>query len=88
MRDLAVTLGRLTDRVEHWVVALDERHEIGVVILIGDTLPVLVPVQHGLAVLQGICPGIPTFPASIPPGENGLTLYGVSAIFLKCLVPR
>ena len=25
--------------------------------------------------------------ASIPPRENGLTSYGVSAIFLKCLVP-
>ena len=26
--------------------------------------------------------------ASIPSRENGLFLYGVSAIFLKCLAPR
>ena len=48
MCDLAVTLGRLTDRVEHRVVPLNERDQIGVVALVGDTLSVLIPVQQAL----------------------------------------
>ncbi|KFB74027.1 MAG: hypothetical protein AW09_000682 [Candidatus Accumulibacter phosphatis] len=53
MRDLAITLGGFANRVEHRVVTLDERHEVGMVVLLGDTLPVLVPVQDCLVVIKG-----------------------------------
>ena len=53
MRNLAVTLSWFAYRVEHRVVPLNERDQIGMVTLVGDALPVLVPVQHGLVVIQG-----------------------------------
>jgi hypothetical protein len=50
--DLAVSLGWLADRIQDRVISLNQRYKVCMVNWVGDTLPILVPVQQGLVMLQ------------------------------------
>ena len=52
MSDLTVPFVRFTDGLQYRVVPLDERKDVCMVAGVGDALPVPVPVQQGLVVLQ------------------------------------
>ena len=50
--DLTVALGRLSNFVQDGVIPIDERHKVCMVAWVGDALPILVPVQQSLVMLQ------------------------------------
>jgi len=55
--NLAGTFCGLPDSIEHWVKALDERHQICVVSRVGDPLTVLIPVKQRFIVVEGTALG-------------------------------